>query len=131
MSLCFDPFTSIDAKVVISADRPVAEPNLGLWDPHGLSFDTSDVRRQLGVLPVDKNHTERHVMELETTPEELREQVKIWYGNSQRKDLSEIVGSSQNLIRPFLKQRSKMGSFMCELCGLKCLGNGGNTRMEY
>ncbi|KAF5027137.1 hypothetical protein F66182_763 [Fusarium sp. NRRL 66182] len=131
VSLCFDSFTSVDANVAITAEQPVAEPNLGVWDPHEETFDTKYIRQHLGVLEVGQNATGSRVMKLETSPEHLRDQVKIWYRNSQRKRLSEIVGHSQNLIRPFLKEKDKKGSLMCAKCGLKFFGDKDGPRMDY
>ncbi|KAF9770011.1 hypothetical protein IL306_012486 [Fusarium sp. DS 682] len=102
---------------------------LGPFDPKNLYFSSSQERNQLVLTPQDdwliftlprvpgwhlSNYTDREVMRLETTPENLREQVKV----------------CQNFIRDSLKEKNKLGALMCAGCGLQFKGDG-SPRIAY
>ncbi|KAH6891496.1 hypothetical protein B0T10DRAFT_595746 [Thelonectria olida] len=128
VSLCYDSFTSIDANITVSTDDPVTEPNLGTWNVTTEHFGTEAVRRQLGVLEKRQDRTERAILRLQTKPDQLREQVKVWYDESKKNGSSHISLPYQTFMRDDLKDRTTDGTFMCAGCGL---GFQDGARLKY
>ncbi|RBR11220.1 uncharacterized protein FIESC28_09104 [Fusarium coffeatum] len=118
VSLCFDSFVSVEANVSITApsDRPVIEPNLGTWNTKTTRFNTTDARAQLDY---EKHHRERHVMKLDTTAEDFRNQTMASYNLSRENQLTRIKFPFQDIIPPYVKYSDQTGGYMCASCGIQ------------
>ncbi|KPM44561.1 hypothetical protein AK830_g2035 [Neonectria ditissima] len=131
VSLCYDSFTSVDANVTISNDAEVPEPDLTAWNVTSKLFGTEGVRQQLGVLEKrGKNQAERAIMKLQTTPQKLRDQVKVWYDKSKSHGWSNISFPNQNFVRQDIKSMYSFGMFMCGGCGLQ-FQSSDTSRISY
>jgi hypothetical protein len=106
----------------------VTEPNLGTWDVTTEHFGTREVRQQLGVLEKHQDRTERAILKLQTKPEQLRQQVKVWYDESKANESSVLFFPYQSFMRDDLKDRNTDGTFMCAGCGL---GFQDGARLRY
>lgn len=117
ISLCYDSFVSTDANVTLSADRFSTEPNLTPWDVEN-GFGTKAVLQQLGVLNSSKqNYADRGILRLQTTPQQIRAQLRTLYDESKRQNLSEISFPNQNLLQSNSRNDDLFGNFLCEACG--------------
>jgi hypothetical protein len=118
VSMCFDSFVSVEANVTVTSpsDRPAIKPILGIWDTETTLFDTIDVRTQLDY---EKDHIKRHIMKLDTPPEDLRNQTKAWYDFSRKNQSSQIYFPFQEVITSYVKARNQTGGFMCAACGIQ------------
>ncbi|KAH8895484.1 hypothetical protein GQ53DRAFT_839090 [Thozetella sp. PMI_491] len=130
VSLCFDSFFSIDANVSFITDTPtIYEPSLGAWNVTSRNFDTEAVRRQLGVA-LSSNETtfsDRGVFSLETTPQQLRNQVHAWYNHSKTNGWTNISFPTQNFIKPDLKAVFSWGTWMCTGCDMRFPNQSSNN----
>jgi len=126
--LCFDASASIDANVTIMSDDLTIEP-LFAWDASNHSFDTSVMRRQLGVLN-SKNVTQgdRKIMTLQTTPQQLRDQVGEWYNRSTAARLSYMSFPNQNFLTTGMYSAVTSGTL---ICGVACAAEWGGGGKSY
>lgn len=65
----------------------------------------------------------RSILNLETTPEQLRTQIQVWYNESKTRGWSNISFPSQNFIAPFSKDIYSWGNWMCNSCGLEFIND--------
>jgi hypothetical protein len=111
VSLCYDSFASINANVEAISDGVISEPSLR-WNASSGLFDTTSIRHQLGALTkqnqtYNRNYTDRGVLELHTTPQQLRDQVQPWYDKSKTRGWQNISFPTQNFLRDRLKGETK------------------------
>ncbi|KAG8158818.1 hypothetical protein KVR01_011261 [Diaporthe batatas] len=119
VSLCFDSFFSINAKVNSTIAQPGNEPSLGTWNASSGLLDTTQVREQLDALP-DQNQSphDRGVMSLETDAEQLRDQVQDWYVEAKNQNAENISFPTQNFLAMASKDTYSWGIRMCNGCQL-------------
>lgn len=131
-SLCYDSFASIDAEVLLTSEQPNSEPSLGSWDASSGLIDTTQVRNQLGALPdQDQSNLSRGILNLETTPEQLRTQVQVWYDESKSQGWPNISFPFQNFIAPVSKDVYSWGNWMCVLCGMEFVNDSLYMNISY
>jgi hypothetical protein len=130
VSLCYDSFTSIDANVTITTGGLTTEPALAAWDVSTQRFGTDAIRRQLGVLNrSEQSQADRGVMSLQTTPEQLRDQVQVWYSDSEALGWANISFPDQNFIAKDLRSRYAFGTIMCTECGVQY--NSSTNKIQF
>jgi hypothetical protein len=133
ISLCFDSLFSIDANISFMTQTPLkAEPVLGSWNVSAQYFDTEAVRQQVGatISPNVTTPSERGIFSLQTDPQQIRDQVQLWYDQSKLKGWANISFPSQNFIQPDLKYVYGWGTWMCPTCGMS-FANNSNENITY
>lgn len=131
VSLCFDSFVSINAKVNLTSQQSSSEPPLGAWNKSSGCLGTAQARQQLGALPgQNQSVLERGIMSLETTPEQLRDQVKVWYDEAESQGAGNISFPSQNFVAMVSKDTYSWGTWMCKSCGMDFV-NQSNVNISY
>ncbi|KAI5460217.1 hypothetical protein BGZ63DRAFT_426157 [Mariannaea sp. PMI_226] len=124
VSLCFDSFVSVDANVTISTNATLTEPELGTWIATDLKFDTRAIRTQLGGRYSQvQSQADRAIMNLETTPHDLRRQVQDWFDTGVPQNMSDVSIYGQNFIRDSIQDKRSFGTYMCAGCGLQVVSN--------
>ena len=125
VSLCFDSFVSVDAQVNISSKFMTEEPSISVWDPFDQTFNTSTMRHQLGVASFQgKDHANRNIMKLHSSPQQLRYQAEQWYNQSKTSRFANISFPTQNFVALSTRSTHASGTVLCAACGM------GNENMD-
>lgn len=128
VSLCFDSFASINAEVNVTSQQPCEEPPLGRWNSSARHLDTTQLRKQLGALPdQSQSTTDRGIMSLETSAQQLRDQVQVWYTEAESGNIS---FPTQNFLAMASKDMYSWGTWMCGDCDMN-FGNQSAVNITY
>lgn len=133
MTLCFDSIVSVTANVTATTDTVLEEPDF-MWDPQTQLAGTQALRDQIGVLePGHPNATRRSIMQLSTTPSELRQHI----------DPASVVGSAtapQEFLKYYVRDKYSWDTNLCTKCTMpsddpaavtKVMVSGGTTQQIF
>ena len=128
VSLCYDSFISVDVNVTITADRVLTEPELTAWNGTTELFGAEEVIRQLGVPQgLGENQTAREIMTLETTPQQLRDEVQLGIHPKDTDWSLSFPFPFQNFIRGDLMYVCTRGFDTCDSCMVLGIRVGANS----